>query len=308
MRAECSLDFVPTPAGRFRVKLTQMKFEGTSFSGIEESQPRIIIVRVPHNRVLVTLCLSDGSSQKWGSIPTRFGDLTIVGPDQTIHARTDRPCHWGVIWLPITDYIRYGAVLTEEVATLSDKVRVWRPSVALHRQLRQLVTTAIRAAHVQAEALMAKWASHGLEQQLLHGLFDCLSGQPAQTETAAQLARRELMGRIERLVGTEPGGGIGAAHVAAALGVSASVLRYCCDDVIGMSLRNYLELRQMKLVHRDLHGAGWGTLSVTEVARRHGFHDFARFATAYRTLFNEAPALTMRQQRQRMRAPATNRR
>jgi len=308
MRAECSLDLVPTPSGRFRVKLTQMKFEGTNVSGIEENQPRIIIVKVPHNKVLATLCLSDGSAQKWGSLQTHSGDLTIVGPDQTIHASTERPCYWGVVWLPVADFIRYGAVLTEDVATLSDKVRVWRPSASLYRQLRRLFTTAIRAAHIQAEALMANRASHGLEQQLLHGLFDCLSGQPSQTETAVQLGRRELMGRIERLVGTEPVGRIGAAHVAAALGVSASVLRYCCEDVIGMSLRQYLELRQMKLVHRDLHGADWGTLSVTEVARRHGFHDFARFAAAYRMLFNEPPALTIRQHRQRMRPPAANRR
>ncbi len=307
MMAECSLDLVPTPSGRFRVKLTQMKFEGTSFSGIEENQPRIIIVRVPHNRVLATLSLSDGSSQKWGSIQTHSGDLTIVGPDQTVHASTERPCHWGVVWLPIADFIRYGAVLTEEVATLSDKIRVWRPPASLYRQLRRLFTTAIHAAHVRAEALMTNRASHGLEQELLHGLFDCLSGQPARTETAMQLGRRELMGRIERLVGTEPAGRIGAAHVAAALGVSASALRYCCEDMVGMSLRNYLVLRQMKLVHRDLHRADWGTSSVTEVARRHGFQDIARFAVAYRELFNEAPAVAMRQHRQRIRGPAAHR-
>jgi len=78
--------------------------------------------------------------------------------------------------------------------------------------------------------------------------------------------------------------------------------------MIGMSLRDYLVLRQMKLVHRDLHGADWRALSVAEVARRHGFQDFSRFAAAYRELFHEAPALAMRQRRQRMRPPAANRR
>lgn len=74
--------------------------------------------------------------------------------------------------------------------------------------------------------------------------------------------------------------------------------RWSCGMRVRCNRPNqYLRIRRLNQVHRELRGAG--RASVTEVALRFGFFELARFARGYRSLFGELPSETLAESRLR---------
>jgi len=74
---------------------------------------------------------------------------------------------------------------------------------------------------------------------------------------------------------------------------SNQTLRLCCAEFLGMSPTQYLLLRRLKEVRRELRNADPNMVTVAEVARRFGFAEGGRFAETYRATFGEAPSATL---------------
>jgi AraC-like DNA-binding protein len=159
------------------------------------------------------------------------------------------------------------------------------------KQLRDLHRAAIRMAEVRAEALTDLQAAHGLEQQLLHALIECLSEGPEE-ETATARGHRDILARFEDLLVAQPF--LPMADICAALGVSDRLLRECCKKHLGMGPSRYRRLRAMQQVHRALRSGTADATSVSEVARRNGFRGLGRFAAGYRALYGELPSVSLR--------------
>jgi transcriptional regulator GlxA family with amidase domain len=83
-----------------------------------------------------------------------------------------------------------------------------------------------------------------------------------------------------------------------AIGVSGRTLRMCCQEHLGMSPKRYLLLRRMHLARRALRDGAPDVTRVTEIATRHGFWQFGRFAGEYKLLFGEAPSATLHRPRE----------
>jgi AraC-like DNA-binding protein len=111
-------------------------------------------------------------------------------------------------------------------------------------------------AEARSGALTDPEAAHGLEQQLIYALIQCLSSGPAAQETPAGRRHRCILARFEDLLRAD------ASH---------SMTEICA-----------------------LRSGTPGTASVSEVARRYGFRDPGRFATNYRALYGELPSATLR--------------
>jgi AraC-like DNA-binding protein len=135
-------------------------------------------------------------------------------------------------------------------------------------------------------------AAHGLEQQMIHALVECLSAGRVEEEMEAASRHRAILARFEDLLEAEPLPGI--AEISAALGVSHRMLRECCNKHLGMRPRRYRYLRGMQRVHRALRSGNSDTSSVAEVARRYGLRDLSRFAANYRASYGELPSATLR--------------
>jgi hypothetical protein len=73
-------------------------------------------------------------------------------------------------------------------------------------------------------------AVHGLEQQLIHALVECLSAGPLDEEVSAQ-QHRDVLARFEGLLEMQPF--FSVAEICAALGVSERMLRKCCEEHLG---------------------------------------------------------------------------
>jgi AraC-like DNA-binding protein len=149
-------------------------------------------------------------------------------------------------------------------------------------------------AETRPEALLGSEAAHGLEQQLIHALVECLSAGSADEVTPAAGRHRDIAIRLEGLLQARPERNLRIAEICASLGVSDRVLRRCCDEQLGMSPTSYLRLHRMQQVHHALWNGNRDTANVTEIARRYDFRDPGRFAARYRALYGELPAATLR--------------
>jgi AraC-like DNA-binding protein len=224
----------------------------------------------------------------------RGGEILTLGPGQYVHARTDGPCRWGAVWFPLKELARYGSAMTGAPFAVASFAQCWRPPPAASRHLLQLHAAAIRMAESRPQALLDAEAAHGLEQQLIHALINCLSAGSAIKGTPAAYRHQDIMVDFEGLLETHPDRNPRVAEISAALGVSDRLLRLLCAEHLGISGTGYIRLRRMSLVRRVLRCADRDAATVSEVVRRFGFRDLGRFAASYRAAFGELPSATLR--------------
>jgi AraC-like DNA-binding protein len=279
-----------TGRGQFRARITQVGLEGLRFAAVEEQLARIAFVAVPAGMVLVAFPIDGGPSPVWGGIEIRPREIIAFGPGERLHARTVGPSHWGAFHVLGQPLVQYGRAVSGTRFTVPSAARL-RPPAAVVRELRGLHRAAIRMAEARAAAFTDIEAAHGLEQQLLHMLIECLS-EGGEEETATGRRHRGILARLEDWLIAEPF--LSMSDLCAALGVSDRLLRLCCKEHLGMGPRSYRHLRGMQQVRSTLRSRNLDGASVSEVARRHGFHSLGRFATNYRALYGELPSVTLR--------------
>ena len=84
--------------------------------------------------------------------------------------------------------------------------------------------------------------------------------------------------------------------VCRALNISRRTLYRAFHDLLGVSPKAYLRLKNMSAARARLLDAASQPTTVTQVALDHGFWELGRFAGAYRAMFGESPSETLRAQ------------
>jgi AraC family ethanolamine operon transcriptional activator len=294
LREEGCLGLLVTGRGAFRARLTQVALHRLRLSAAEEYLPRIALVAAPPDMVLVILPYGNGPPPMWGGIGMRTSDIMTLGAGQRLHTRTDGPSRWGSIWVPAAELVRYGSALTGAIFAVPSAARWLLLRPALRRHLRHLHSAAIGAVESRSPAFIGAEAAHGLEQQLIETLVECLSKGSAIEAAPATRQHQDLAVRLDVLLEARPEGYLRMAETCTALGVSARTLRICCEEQLGMGPTEYVSRRRMQLVHRALRRGNPDMASISLVARRHGFRSLGRFAANYRALFGELPSATLR--------------
>ena len=294
LREEGCLGLLVTDSGQFRARLTQVRLHRLRLSAVEEQLSRIAFVAVPTDLILVSLPIGNRPAPIWSGITLRGDEIMTLGPGERAHARTDGPSRSGSIWLPAQDLARYGRALTGAAFAIPSAARSWRSPRAAGRELHQLHRAGTRMAESRPETLVGAEAAHGLEQQLIHALIECLSAGSADEGTPAARRHQDIVVRFEALFKSQPERNFRVAEICTALGVSEPTLRSLCAEHLGMSPTSYLRLRRMSLVYRTLWRGDPDAASVSEAARRYGFRHLGRFAASYRALFGELPSATLR--------------
>jgi AraC-like DNA-binding protein len=295
LRAEGRLALRVTGRGRFGARLTRVALRCLRLWTAEEDLSRIAFIAVPADMVLISLPLGTGTGQVYGGIGMQAGEIMTLGPDQQVHARTDGPCRWGAIWVPVKEMVLYGGALTGAPFAIPPLIQRWGPPRAAGKDLHRLHATATRMAETHPQALVDVEAAHGLEQQLIHAVVECLSARPRDEKRPATARRhQDMMVGFERLLQAHPARDVPISEICAALGVSDRLLRSVCAEHLGMSPAGYDRLCRMSLVRRALRHAGPRAASISGIAQCHGFRDAGRFAINYRTAFGELPSATLR--------------
>jgi len=301
MHEQGCLSLIVTARARFCARFAEVRLNGARLVDVEESVPRIAFTIVPDDTILVAFSLSRWPDWYWNGQEVQAGELATLGPSETVHVRTGSAIHWGAIWLDHDEFARLSQALLGAPVALSRQVCRWRPPPAALRQLISLHRFALKAAQGRPNTIGAVEAAHGLEQQLVHALADCLADGSGRVGIAKSIQPRDLMPRLEALLARQSGANMDVKSVCGALGVSDRELRRSCADRLGMSPSRYLRLRRMHAARLALRRSPPDGVKVADVAARFGFRNPGRFAQLYSDLFGEQPSTTLRRGPPRVR-------
>jgi AraC-like DNA-binding protein len=187
---------------------------------------------------------------------------------------------------------------------MPEGVSYWHTRSAALRELHAIHAETMRSTRIVSDTLATSEGSHGLEQQLIHALVECLS----ESTSKFPVGDHRVMASFEELLLAEPNRAWSVAEVSHTLGMSDRRIRQSCQACVGMSPQSFLRLLRLHAVHRALTHPASSSTSVSEVGQQHGFRHLGRLAVAYRTLFGELPSHTLRQGRYGAVPPLTLRR
>jgi AraC-like DNA-binding protein len=194
----------------------------------------------------------------------------------------------------LTEYV-YAIVGTP--LTVPVGARRWLPQPQALKSLSALHEAATRVTARRAMIPCNVQAVHGLEQELIDRLVECLSSARCEITGTGSDRGADVIARFAASVEAHAGqfGKIG--EFCEAIGVAERELRRISQRHIGLSPRRYLLLYRMQLVNRSLRSRTSPSRSVSEVACRFGFWQMGRFAASYRELFGELPSATLHRSR-----------
>jgi AraC-like DNA-binding protein len=255
LRADGVLSLLVTEPGQFRARLTQVTLQHLRLSAGDEQLSRIAFVAVPADMILVALPIGARPAPIWGGTAMQAGEVLTFGPGVRIHARTDEPCRWGVIRSPSEYLAQFGRAVSGTELLVRPTAR-WRPPRAALRQLRHLHQAAVHRVEVRSEVLADLETAHGLEQQLIHALVECLANGSAIEATRATIEHRDVAVRFEALLQAQREPSLRIAEIRNLLGVSVPALRTACEEQLGMGPAEYVRRRRMQQVDRAVKCSG----------------------------------------------------
>ena len=295
LRLEGCVVMLITGRGEFRAQLTQVALHRLRLSATAEQLSRIAFIAMPADMVVVSFPISNETVPVpvRGGIRIQPGNIMTLGPGEHVHVRTYGPRRWGAVWIPVQELVRYGSALTGAPFAVSPVARRWQPPPAAGRRLRSLHAAAIRMAAIRPQVFLHAETAHGLEQQLIHAVVECLSiGSSVESRPAAR-RNQAIMVRFEQVLESQPDRKLCMTEICAVLGVSDRRLRSLCAEYLGLSPVGYDRLRRMSLVRRALRSGDSNAASVSAVARRYAFSNIDRFNASYRTAFGELPSVAL---------------
>jgi AraC-like DNA-binding protein len=151
--------------------------------------------------------------------------------------------------LPVSKLARYGSAMIGADFDVPRAAQWRRPRPAMIRHLRHLYSAGIDAIERRSNASIDRKTAHGLEQQLIEAVVECLSDGSAIEATGATGEHQDVVARFEALLEAQPKRHILIGEISSTLGVSAQTLRISCAEQLGMGPAEYVRRRRIQLVH-----------------------------------------------------------
>jgi hypothetical protein len=246
LREEGGLGVLVTGAGEFRARLTRVALHNLRLSAGDEQLPRVAVVAVPPGMILVALARGRAPGPIWGGVRLGADEIMTLGAGERLHMRTDGRSRWGSIWSPAADLARYGTVMTGARFAIPSTARSWRLSPMPIRHLRHLHSAGIAAIERRSSAFIGGETAHGLEQQLIEALIDCLSRGLAIEAAPATRTHQDVVIRFEAFLQAHLDRALHMVEICSALRVSARELRRACEEQLGMAPAEYVRRRRVQ--------------------------------------------------------------
>lgn len=260
---------------QLRWVVTRADIDGLWLLHVREFETRIRQIAMQPHRMQIYWELP------WDAVA---GPLTLrrCTPQQEDVWRTVDRTVWGAISLPMEEMAALSEVAGENLSTPT-VMQLVTPSLRAGNQFKALHDEVLKMAEQQAPEVQ-----RALRMQMIERLVDCIALGDIRPATWAFCAHVEIMRRFHRYVEERGDRSVHVPELCRVIGVPARTLRYCCQQKLGMSPRDYLTLRRLTLTRRFLPEAA----SVADAAKRYGFWHLGRFAQVYRAQFGELPSTT----------------
>jgi len=289
-----NVELFPIGKGAFRAELTQIDLHRLWMQRGSENIPTISHGVVTADRAVIEFLTRSGQpSFQRNGVEVAPGRI-VVDDRRLAHRRCFTPHHWGSMSLRPADLAAASRVLIGRELKIPSVSRVVRPPSMLMKCLLILHEEAGQLAKTTPDTLRHPEVVRSLEHALIHAMIRCLSDG---THAEPRLAIRQhslIMARLEDFLAAHNEETIYVAELCAATRVSERTLRNSCREQLGIGPVRYLWLRRMHFARRALLRADPAVTTVSEIAAKHGFWEFGRFAVQYRALFGESPSASLR--------------
>jgi AraC-like DNA-binding protein len=133
-------------------------------------------------------------------------------------------------------------------------------------------------------------------RKLTESVREAIWGQPVPTTQRGRqsIPRRQVVRAVMDSIAQRDGEYLTVADLASAAGVSERTLRAVFQEYFGMGPVQYLKLRTLNLIRKELKTADPSVTTVTQVATQFGVWELGRLARDYQGLFGERPSETLR--------------
>jgi AraC-like DNA-binding protein len=274
-----------------RADLGDMGFEAGAFDG--DLRVRGALARKTCS--LVVILERNGVLNQWGHRIDE-GDILVVPPGVELDGRFQGGVAYAVVSAP------WGVVMQRAQAFqwLADpgfwtEAAIHSPPPEARAACKLVLQGCSSLLRAMSGGLPASAVAF-LRDELLDGLLTALA------EVRVDGARRQGALNAARIVrGAEDfidGGGARQAvqveDICRALSVSRRTLYRAFHDLLDVSPKAYLRLKNMSAARARLLGGRNRPTTVTQVALDHGFWELGRFSGSYRAMFGESPSETLR--------------
>jgi hypothetical protein len=237
-------DLVLTERAGLRARSTRVALPNLLLFDAESALPTVGCAQIPYGVLMVALSIKSSRPLKWGGVSAESQDLITVGPAQFVHLRTEAACRFGAVWLPVAKFAELATAVTGRAISLPPLVGRWHPPPNASRRLRHLYSAAMHTTRVQKGRVAGAEAAHGLGQQLIHAIADCLCGESTAASTPKVQQIQILMSRFEDIVRRGAESHQGVSGLCDELGISQSALRQYCNQFLGMGPGSYIRLHR----------------------------------------------------------------
>jgi AraC-like DNA-binding protein len=221
-------------------------------------------------------------------------EIVLHSLGERFHQRARGANRWGLISLSAKDLADYGWAIARLRLTPPPAAKFLRPPAKALSHLLRLHGQACHLAESNGDLIARPEVARALEQELLHALVMCLTGEEVHRGAGMRRRRAKVMARFEEVLAAHEAAYFAAPELVAAVGVPERNLRMYCSQVLGMSPGRYARLQRLHLVRAALRRADSATASVGGIAKQYGFSELGRFAVSYRLAFGEKPSTILR--------------
>jgi AraC-like DNA-binding protein len=281
--------------GRFEAKVTRIDLGRLQLRRLSDNLPRIAhVADAAAEQAIISFRTEPGPRLTRDGREMLTPNIIWRRNAASYSHKSDGLAHWASMSLPAEDLPSIGAVIAGcDLRPPKDPSTITPPTAAMAK-LRRLHAAAGQLAEHAPAVIAHPGVAHGLEQALIEATVSCLGKREPGEDRSALRRHAAIMRRFRRLAEEKPDEALFIPEVCAAIGVSERTLRTCCQELLGVSPKQYLLLRRMHLVRRGLRESTPIATTVTEIATQFGFWQFGRFASDYRSLFGELPSATLR--------------
>jgi AraC-like DNA-binding protein len=286
-----------TGAGDFKARLTRLKLNHLEFYDCYEDLPRIAYMTLPQRQIVLLFPISHVASTFNGFV-ARNGDIIWQAHGGSLHHRIGAKSHWGLVSASPEQLASHSEALTGRPFIPPDADRILRPANAEAARLRQIFNQARHLSEARLDMIERPEVARALEQDLLHAIINCLSGDEVDDTSKTRRQRAAVMARFEDILNRGVDQKLTMPALCAELSVPERTLRMCCAEFLGVSPTRYILLQRLNRARAALRRADPSAVSVAQVARNHRFLELGRFAVTYRNIFGESPSATLQREPQ----------
>jgi AraC-like DNA-binding protein len=280
--------------GRFEAKVIRIDLGRLQVRRLSDKLPRIAHVADSAEEAILSFRTEPGPRLTRDGAEMLTPNIIWRSNAASYLHKSDGFASWASMSMPLENMDSVGAVMAGCDLTPPKDPLTITPSSAAMAKLQRLHAAAGSLAENAPAVIANPGAAHGLEQALIEATVGCLGTGETGKDRSALRQHAAIMRRFRRLVEDKPDEALFIPEVCTAIGVSERTLRTCCQELLGVSPKQYLLLRRMHLVRRGLRESTPTATTVTEIATRFGFWQFGRFAGDYTSLFGELPSATLR--------------